>query len=91
MGNGFNLSPLGWTVVICLGIFIIILNLTLLVALSKRPIKPPRIINKDTASYLRNPWQKEDAQWQELSQKVSQLKEQPSDDPPDAGPDREVD
>lgn len=90
MGDSFTLSPLAWTVLICLGIFIILLNLSLIVALRKRTINPPRIINKDTPKYLRNPWHKEDAEWQELSQKVFQWKEEPPHDPTEASSDRPV-
>lgn len=90
MGDSLTLSPLAWIVLIYLGIFIILLNLSLIIALRKRTINPPRLINKDTPKYLRNPWHKEDAGWQELSQKVSQWKEEPADDPPDSGSDRTV-
>lgn len=88
MGNSLNLSPLGWTVLICLGIFIIILNLSLIVVIRKKTINPPRIIQQDTGKYLRNPWHNEDAQWQKLSQQVAQWKEEKPANKSDSDPDR---
>ncbi|HZW03014.1 MAG TPA: hypothetical protein VFF68_03735 [Anaerolineaceae bacterium] len=95
MGEPINLSPFGWTVLICLGVFILLINVSLFAALRRKKTTPPRIdpmrfVPKDIGKTLRDPWHQEDAQWRELSQQVAQLKRDQPPRPDDSDPENRV-
>ena len=71
-----HLSPLGWITLGCFGVFFIALNMSLLLLYRNRNAKikarPPRTLNP----FQRDPWEKENAGWKQLSEQVERLKKE---------------
>ena len=89
-----HLSPLGWITLGCFGVFFIALNMSLLLLYRNRNAnimaRPPRTLNP----FQRDPWEKENAGWKQLSEQVERLKKEQGggrsaqeDEPPRSQPD----
>lgn len=69
-----------WLVLGCLGVFILIVNISLLTAFRAKknnPSSPLQRVVNGARSTLRSPFKSEDEALQELSQKVANLKTPP--------------
>lgn len=77
-----DLPVSAWILIACFLSFFVVLNLSLFYALRhKSPSSLPGVATKP-GDFLRNPWKKEDQQWQELSDRVDELAYQDKEEHP---------
>lgn len=75
-----NISPLGWVLIIGLAIFILAINLGLFLGVKNKMQKDNWVDKMSSAGRtLRDPFKKENNQFEELSNQVEKLKEKKQD------------
>lgn len=77
-----RLLDTGWVAIILLGVLLLAINLSLFSMLRKKKPSPPGFLK--ALDLIKNPWEAEDQQWQELNTAVKRLKEPESNAHPDS-------
>lgn len=73
------MSPLGWVVLIILVSLVVVVNIALVVALWRRGKTGIGGILNKTGGSLRNPWQREDDELDELARRADELRRRQDD------------
>ena len=69
-----TLSPLGWTLIIFLSLFIVVINVSLFTKLRRRPTRNNWVEKITNAGKtIRDPFRNENEKWKELSEKVNTM------------------